>query len=440
MPPINYASQARQLVAEGLPIGPRMHPCVCRAGRHAHAGGNATGGCKETGCKRYRANLAYQLAYDAIDAQAMSLRDVFREAGKIEGAKRRAANPVTPGTWRIGVSDLDSCPKKIEYRNVPPEGFTPAPEDKREAEMGTAIHEYTEQRMRMVFPWRLFEQPLKVPGLDRESRYDWYDPITCELGDIKTAGDWRWDQLADNGPTEDTWDKVMVYALALRAAGVEVRTVRLDYIKRCNGHDEHFIREYDETKARAALDRLLGYATLLDLGIELPKTGTGPTNDPLCRRCFARFDCWNVPAAERAGRSPESFTILGAEPLDESIVWAISEKVAASADRLAAQKREDVAKTLLDGVDPGRYGEYEGYERKSSSSGGVDWKGYAETLGEKFDLPDEMRPKIEDIKVPRRQDSTYVAWGKVRKATLDREKKNRAALDQAATEQNDEVA
>lgn len=398
-----------------------MHPCVCKAGRHAHSGPGHTGGCPDTKCRRYRADLAWDLAYRALDAQQVDLGRALREADREARAKHYKDNPREPGQWSIGASDTSTCPKKIEYRNRPPEGMVRAPEDSREALMGTMIHDGVTERMRALYPWRDFGGKVTIPGLDRESEFDSYDPIIGELEDYKTAGDWRWDQVGDHGPEEDVWEQAMLYALALISAGRMVKTVKITYIKRANGHDESFVRPYDEHMAKAALDRLLGYATALDLGIELPKTGKGPSLDPLCRRCFAREDCWNTEAAQIAGRSPESYTILGAEPDDPTIVWAIEKKIEASRLTSEAKNAADEAKVLLEGVTPGRYADYEGYITGGGSP--PDWKAHAGLLATYYDLPEDERPPLASIPEPQPRKYTYIRWGRVRKATLAKEAK-----------------
>lgn len=415
-----------------MPIGPRLHPCVCKAGRHAHSGVKHTGGCKATGCRKYRPDHAWDLVYRALDAQATKLGHSLRDADRLEREAHYTKNPRQPGHWSIGASDTGTCPKKIEYRNVPPADFVPAPEDSREARMGTMIHREATRQLRALYPWREFNGKVVIPGLDRESEFDWYDPVVLELGDIKTAGDYKWDSLGDHGPDEETWEQVMLYGLAVEATGRRVETVRLDYLKRANGHDETYVRPYDSVMAKRALDRLLGYATNLDLGIELPKIGTGPTNDWRCKRCFARIHCWNMDAAEALRRSPESVTILGAEPEDETVVWAIEERVAAAAAKREAEAAYKQSGTLLDGVPPGRYGEFEGYEKGGGT--GPDWEEYAARLTEAYELPEEQRPPVEEIPPPRNRTYRYVMWGKVRKATLDREKKDRAALEAGEAE------
>ncbi len=270
-----------------------------------------------------------------------------------------------------------------------------------------------------------------IPGLDRESEFDSYDPITGELEDYKTAGDWRWDVLGQEGPDEEVWGQVMLYALALIAMGRTVRTVKLSYIKRCNGHDETFVRDYDEVAAKAWLDVLLGYATTLDMikdaqdsgadeetlaSLALPRKYLGPSADEMCRRCFARIHCWNMNEAAALGRSPESLTILGEQPDDESVIWAIAEKIEASAEEKAAKDRVTYAKTLLEGVEPGRYGDFEGYRK--GGGGGPNYKGRAEQLEEYFDLPEAQRPPLGALEAPKQYRYTFTQWGKVRKATL----------------------
>jgi hypothetical protein len=425
-----HLARARQIVAEGLPIGPRMNPCVCGAGRHAHAGANATGACKTTGCKRYRANLAYELAYKALDAQAMTLGQSIRAASKIERAAHYKSNPRKPGEWSIGASDAGTCPRAIWYRNLPPGDLVRAWSDTREAEAGTMLHNEITRRMRMIYPWRMFAHRVLIPGLDRESEIDSYDPITGEVEDYKSAGEWKWDHIGEDGPDEDTWEQVLLYGLAMEDAGHPVATIRLSYYRRANGHDETFVREYDRAAAEKARDRLLGYASALDMLVEapddetlrealMPRTGDGPARDPLCKRCPFRLHCWNIPAAEAAGRSGYSYTVLGPDPDDEPIIWTIQTLVEARADKRSASEREAEAKDLLDGVEPRRYGPYEGYEKLGANRD--DTKSYIASLQRVFDLPDGMRPALDSIELPKKRDRSSVIWGKVRKATLERE-------------------
>ena len=87
--------RAQQIIADGLPIGPRMYPCVCREGLHAHAGKAHTGACKASGCKRYRADRAWRLAYgsEPTTGQAAAGVAFLREQ---TAAFRKLPTPQTP--------------------------------------------------------------------------------------------------------------------------------------------------------------------------------------------------------------------------------------------------------------------------------------------------------------------------------------------------------
>ena len=426
------AEQAAKIVADGIEVGPRLYPCVCGGGKHEHTGPARIGKCARTGCRRYRADRVWTMVYGALDADAMSLGQTLREFDKRERDRHYRANPRGEGEWSIGASDTGTCPRKIEYRNRPPEGFEPVPEDNREARMGTIIHNEVTRQVKALFPWRLFDYRVRIGGLDRDSALDMYDPVTAVLTDFKTAGDWRWEKLADDGPDWTTWEQVLLYALALIEAGYRVEKLRLVYIKRCNGHDETFEMAYDPAAAEAARDRLLGYATMLDLGQELPKTGTGPSTDALCRRCFARADCWNIERAEVLGRSPENLTILGEHPEDEQIVWAIRQKVVASKARLLAQKAEEEAAALVEGIETGRYGPDGRYEAYSRPQGGTTrYKESYEQVLSYLDMPDGIRPTANVVQPVKGKGYVVHKVGITRKAVLERERKARAALDKA---------
>lgn len=427
------ARQAGEIVRSGLPVGPRMEPCACGAGRHAHSGKMGIGKCEETGCKRYRPDRAWKMAYEAVDAAAKTIGDALREFDARERVKHYALAPRKPGEWSIGASDTATCPRKIQYRNRPPEDFEPAPEDTREARMGTIIHTEVTRQLKALYPWRLFDFKVRIPGLDRDSALDIYDPITGIVDDIKTAGDWRWDKLGDGGPEWSVWEQVLLYGLALEEAGYWVKGLRLSYIKRCNGHDEVFEMEYDRAAAERARERLLGYAEALDLGVELEKTGTGPSTDALCRRCFARNHCWNIPRAEELGRSPENVTILGEDPTEPEVIWAINERISTAATRLAAEKAEAEAKALVDGITEGRWGddgEYEVYTQPIAPR--ANWKASYEKVLEYLDLPDGLRPKAEAVEPVKGRGSSTLKVGRTRKAVLEKERKERAALDKEA--------
>lgn len=413
---------ARKHLAEGIPFGPRLYPCVCGAGRHQHGGAVSTGSCPDTGCKRYRSDLSWEVAYAAHDAQHEPVHRAIRRASKILAEQHRAKDPVLPGQWRIGVSDVDTCPRALWYRNLPPDDYEPLPTDTRAAEIGTIIHAGFEERLRLVYPWREYEQALTVPGLDRRSRFDWYDPVTATAGDIKTAGRAKWAMIGEHGPTEDTWGKVLLYGLAIEETGRPVEWVHLDYVNRDNGASESFTRPYDRKAAEGYRDRLVGYATALDLGVVLPRAGTSP-DDMICTYCPARAHCWQVDQAAAAGRHPVSWVYLGPKPDEDALVAAIGEKVDAAASAGEAKRANDWHKDRLDGIPPGRYGDYEGVTTPTAPQ--TDWAGYAQRLQTFYDLPDSERPPLAELGEPTVTRGSYVRWKRVRKALLDKERRER---------------
>lgn len=428
--------QASKIIAEGLvPFGPRLHPCVCGAGQHLHGGKGNTGGCKETECARYRADLAYQLAYNALDAANESIGDIMKAWERQERAARRKANPKLPGQWSIGPSDAGTCRRKIMYREAPPEGYEPMPEDKSAARMGSIIHAETVRRMAALRPWQLFEQDVSLEGLDRPGRFDIYDPVTGIVDDVKTAGRWRWEQVGDHGPEEDTWAQSFLYGLALEDAGNLVTEIRLRYVARDHGHDEVFSRPYDRAFAVAERDKLIATATALDLGQELPRDRSGPSTDALCQRCEARVHCWGLDRAAELGRSGESLVFLG-DPVDrQATEWAISQLVERRQVRLDAAKAETEAAALLDGVEPGDYGEYAGYPKRTG--GGPAYKQRLEQVQEWWDIPADERPAFEAVATATAKAGTSVDWKRKRLAT--RNKRNATTTTPAAPPTQEET-
>lgn len=408
--------QARERVLARLtdsdtPMGPAPEPCVCSAPRWEHTGTSRSGKCPRTGCARYRRDVVDVLVEKALNASEMTFGDELREFERRERAKR---TPRAEGTLGIGPSDTANCPKAIEYRERPPEGFKPDPEDKRPARIGAMVHRDWVNVSEVLYPWRLHEYVVQVPGLDsKNTRLDRYDPVTMTLDDGKTAGNWKWDHLGDEGPDEETWEQVYIYALAMIRMGFPVHTVRLVYIKRENGHDEVFARPYDEERAQQALDRLLGYAATLDAGGHLPRTRSGPSTDGICRGCFARSHCWNIPKAKALGRSPESLTVLGEDVDPVEVEYFAAATYDAKQRKSAAERQEKEGLALLDGVPPDTYGAFEVGE---SGRWMPDPKKRVAQLEGLFDEPDDARPRLAALPDPPKRRDKWTSVKPVRAA------------------------
>lgn len=296
------------------------------------------------------------------------------------------------------VSDAGACRRAVWYRESPPDGFEPLPEQyRRQAALGSLIHEKAAAVRAERYPWRRYEFEIRVPGLDKPARVDEYDPVLGIVTDDKTAGSRKWEVYGDEGPAPSAWDQVMIYGYALDDMGLPVRTVRVIVINRDTGAEEHFRRPYDPAAARAALDRLVELATMLDLGVVPPRDGYGPAVDWRCKLCPARAHCWNLNAAAEAGRSPESYTVLGAEPDDPTIAWAAEQVIAARAAEREGKRAKKAAEALLDGIAAGDYGDY---TIRPARRDMPDYKGSFQRLLELYDLSEAHRPPVGDVTAP----------------------------------------
>lgn len=316
------------------------------------------------------------------------------------------------------VSDAGSCRRSVWYRESPPDGFTPdPPQYLRQAALGSIIHEKAAAVRSVRYPWRWHEAEVSVPGLDKKARIDEYDPILGEVLDDKTTGARRWGIVGAEGPAESAWAQVLVYGLALDEMGMPVQAVRIAVINRDTGAEEHFRRPYDPAVARRVLDDLVELATMLDLGVVPPRDGVGPANDWQCRLCFARSHCWNVDAAAAAGRSPESYTLLGEEPADETIVWAAERLLTLRARLREVEAAEKAAKELLEGVKPGEYGDFVVASTRREMP---NYRESFERLVELYALSEEFRPPVAEVSKPLMRIDRYTSVRRKRAAKRDK--------------------
>jgi hypothetical protein len=413
--------QARALIAAGLAAtDPSAVPCSCGAPREKHAGRKHGGGCAETECTRYCEDMAQSLAARALArAETPMLEDVdahLRAAYPRSAAKR--------GGWRVGPSDATNCRKRIWYRENPPEDLVLDEIDEGAASLGTLIHDSVARARAWRYPWLMIEFPVVVPGLDRRGRIDQYDPVLAKITDWKTAGDYAWDNLGEDGPPSGHWSQSLIYGKALIAAGYPVETVELEYLMRDDGRTETFRIPYDAEAADAALNRLLAINFALDMGQDLPRDRSGPSSDTLCARyCQFRSHCWNIPAAEKAGMSPEGYTILGPDPDRDSIAWAAEVAHGWQDQSGEAKKQKDHYRNLLRGVTPGRYGDYVVSQRSRVVNDEKRWKELVQSAIASGADPQQ----IAAIAVPKRREGPWPVVRKVRAAELERERKRKAA-------------
>lgn len=278
---------------------------------------------------------------------------------------RKTALARAQGRWGVGPSDLSSCRRAVQYRERPPEDLVTNEVDKSAAYLGTMVDEGYKRARRRRYPWRRFSTGRKpfhvvIPGLDSPGEPDEYDPIIGRVTDYKTAGEWVWERIGKLGPFPDMWDQTLLYALGLDDAGekvVEVEVIVVNLSGHDNGTSETFRRPYRRQEALVALARLHALLDGLDAGGDLPRDREGPSVDPICARyCPFRDYCWQVPAAEAAGRSPESYVLTRD---DAAVEATLAEYDTGRAMEGEGKTRKASARARLDGVEPGEYGPYD---------------------------------------------------------------------------------
>jgi hypothetical protein len=390
-------ADARKLIEQGYETEPRLHPCCCGAPRDDHGGGQHTGGNPATGCTRYRRDVADSLAARAVDnARTSPLDDVNVYLAR---AYPRPKTP-RPG-WGVGPSDVATCRKGIQLRERPPEDMEYDEVDETASILGSLIHDAVTRARAALYAWREYELYVSVPGLDRKGRIDQYDPVLAKITDLKTCGLYAWDRLGVDGPRPDQWKQVLIYALGLIHEGKPVEWVELEYLNRATGETEVFSRRYDPLAAQNALNWLLAINVALDMGQDLPRDRSGPSSDPVCAKyCPTRSRCWNMKAATAAGRSPESYTILGADPDMAAIEWAAENAWGWKENADEAKTEHDQARKLLIGIPGGTYGKYQVTERSRRMP---EWKAWATAVRAAIDggaTADELLL----IPVPKRRD------------------------------------
>lgn len=402
-----------EILADEHPVlGPFPHMCVCGAPRWEHQGALNTGKHKPAvgdpnGCKRWAEDKIEAAAWRAIEAFDRKLVRDYRH-WESENSERE---PLLEGQLRVRPSDTSTCKRQVWYRNFTPEGLVRDPVDQRAAAIGTMIHDAVTKSQTALYPWLLAEQRVKIPGLDREGRYDLFDPITGMLIDIKSAGRYKWDKIGDDGPDEDTWDQGFIYGLALSRAGFEVRVIRLWYVNRESGSEEFFDRPYDEAVAVAALSRLTSLIGVLEdyrdavadgddqyaLTLIPEREGRRIESFP-CSYCPFRSHCWDVKAATAHGRSPESWTMLGPSPEDKAIETVLVEYDDARRQESEGKNRKSDAKALLDGIEHGTYGDM---ILSSTAGSSANMRAYQDALREAWNTPEGFRPDFDSIPVPK---------------------------------------
>lgn len=325
----------------------------CRCAHPKHRGACPDPAC---GCVRYR-----RRAYDRLLQRALAVADehpsvAMKAYDDARPRSRKTATARAEGRYGVGASDMSACRKAIEFRERPPEDYVPNDTDKSAAYLGTAIDEAYKRARRRRYPWRQFDVPIDVPGLDWPVSGDEYDPLLGRIIDYKSRGEYIYEQVGRYGPPESEWAQLATYGLGLEDAGERVTELEIISIRRANGETETFRRPYSRAVALKAVGYLVSIIEALEAGQPLPRDRSGPSTDPICASyCAHRNACWDIPAAEAAGRSPEGWMLARD---DEGIAAALEVYDRERAVMAEHDKAKKHARALLDGVEAGRYGDH----------------------------------------------------------------------------------
>lgn len=357
---------------------------------------------------------------------------VIARADEIRPRSKQTALARAEGKWGVGPSDIGECRARIGYRERPPADYVPLPEDKSAAYIGTLIHDGIRRTLKARRRNVWTEMVVHVPGFDVPGHLDIHEPRIQRTTDIKTCGEWKWERIS-LGPVDEDFDQVQMYALALAARGIEVKTVRIVYVRRATGETEPFERPYDEQAALAAAGWLHNVIDTLDYGGELPRDRNGPDLDGVCARCPARAHCWDLDAAAEAGRTPYGYKYVVDDPEIEQALEDYDEYRSEETD---AKGRKALVRDALTGIDSGRYGDMElGWQRSTTTQVQDDLKWAAALEAEILVARAEGRPprSPREIPVPTKTKTTGggIQVKRVRAATLAAEGREVASVGAA---------
>jgi hypothetical protein len=410
------AAETQAALARGEeppPLDPDAAVCCCKLPRDAHGGSGHRGSAKnpQTGerlCLRYRADQLEVEARRAYASLTSTYADDLRAFERLEAAAHVRGKARRGDGTSVRPSDLGTCRRKVSARILQPEGLHTNITDGRPRRQGSVVHRDRRSIVAALYPWRQTEVPFRLPGLPNTFFADEYDPVTGDVFETKTAGQWQWDRTNEHGAAEHWIDQALLGAFGLEQAGRPVGRVRIVVVQRADGHDLEFPITWDD-HARAAARDAIGRLLALQVAVVqqrqmLPRDRTGPSTDPICARyCEFRDWCWNLPRARELGVSGESLDVLGEQPADEQILWALQQVYERRGARKAAQAAEDEARSWLTGRTPAVYTAADGFDYvlAAGAAGRPQYSKWREEVLAEAEKPEHLRRPPGDIPVPK---------------------------------------
>jgi hypothetical protein len=262
-------------------------------------------------------------------------------------------------SYLIGPSGVGACNRQQAYRyfKVPASDF----KSKDKADLGTLLHLGWSAMLAAMFDptERRGDVKITVPGLPRPGEADDVDFVNLIITDLKSANDRAW-QAAINrdGPYENYWDQVEVYAYGLRVEFGGDWTLRIVLFNTEKGGEVEFTRPANPERGErlasimAARHEALAAAVAGDGAPEdFPQEGNGPNTGFPCDWCEYVTLCWGDWEGDL---SPQAASIVEDPAL---VAEKAAEYLAARDEESAAKKRKDGAFAFLRGI-RGTFGDF----------------------------------------------------------------------------------
>lgn len=269
--------------------------------------------------------------------------------------------------FALGPSAASKCYRQAAYEYLDVEPSEP-PESKARstdaADLGTLLHLGWSTMIKSRFD-RLEREPdvrLQPTGLPRAGEADDVDWRECIVRDVKSVKDRVFEMWMRQGPYDDHWEQLEVYALALRQITGQDWTLCVVAINRETGQVEEFMRPADPEVGAAIVSRIADRHEQLvgaqyrvsiedfapdDVVEDFPREGAGPGRGMPCDWCPWLSACWPDPTGPDG--TPQSATM---DPDDVTAIASMaSDYLTLSQTAKKAYDARDDIKPFLAGLD-----------------------------------------------------------------------------------------
>lgn len=262
----------------------------------------------------------------------------------------------------LGPSSVSKCYRQAayEYLDIEPSN----PRSMAAADLGTLLHLGWSGLIAQRFDpaERAADVPVQPTGLPRPGEADDVDFVNKVVTDLKSARASVYESWGRNGPYEDHWNQLEVYALGLAEEYGGDWTMRILAFNRETGEHCEYERAADPEVGRALVDKIAtrhgelvaaqsrmlieGFAAD-DVVEDFPREGAGPGRGMPCDYCPFVSMCWPDPTGPDG--TPQSATM---DPDDAAALASLaSEYLSLRQTGKKAYDASDDIKPFLAGVE-----------------------------------------------------------------------------------------